>query len=429
MNVKTTLVVFAKAFRQIRKKTPVRLVFFIIVAGLFLTSNWTASEHVDKTTELSALLLRTLIFVFVAVVLITAASLTLSYIMYIKAEARPEVKFYTDNGTLCEVNVAKVLYPFAGTLKAELSFDKKDSVLILCRRKKDRQARGAKKLCLPDIRNYQLDSVTLLFQDVFRLFSLRKTFRFNMKVTILPDTGEATRLQSLPRAYSDDETLSDTVHFREGELLNFKHFESSDDIRRIVWQMYAKNRELIVRTAEMHNLYASKIDMYASFQQGFNLSDKNLSGILLNRYKEKVWTVYKALSAEHEVRLATEQKAGEDDKQAVGAQISGLDWHTGDAVYPVNPNISVCCVSALTPCAQVEHLLNSIHSGVLLVFATFADNIGAIDFRNILWNIFTIDKRRTSLRWLLSGARRKIVANRKNIRQLIDKQSINCVEI
>ena len=51
----------------------------------------------------------------------------------------------------------------------------------------------------------------------------------------------------------------------EGELLNYKNFETNDDVRRIVWKIYAKNKELVVRIPETNDPYASHIYFYASF--------------------------------------------------------------------------------------------------------------------------------------------------------------------
>lgn len=47
----------------------------------------------------------------------------------------------------------------------------------------------------------------------------------------------------------------------DGDLFQYKNFESSDDIRRIIWKVYAKNEELIVRTPdkEYENTYETQI--------------------------------------------------------------------------------------------------------------------------------------------------------------------------
>ena len=78
----------------------------------------------------------------------------------------------------------------------------------------------------------------------------------------------------------------------EGDFLNYKDFESGDDVRRIVWKIFAKNRELVIRTPEVINPYASHIKFHTSF---YNVISKDLTAAyatsMLNYFKDVVYNI------------------------------------------------------------------------------------------------------------------------------------------
>ena len=82
----------------------------------------------------------------------------------------------------------------------------------------------------------------------------------------------------------------------EGEYLNYKNFENNDDVSRIVWKIYAKNKELVVRIPEIMDPYASHVYLYASFFTSFNVAGSTPVEVpFLNYYKAMIWTLYQNL--------------------------------------------------------------------------------------------------------------------------------------
>src|SRR6185312_7478147 len=82
----------------------------------------------------------------------------------------------------------------------------------------------------------------------------------------------------------------------EGELLNYKNFENNDDIRRIVWKIYAKNKELVVRIPETNDPYASHIYFYASFYNAIsNDVYEEFNEVFLDNFKTAIWNIYDQL--------------------------------------------------------------------------------------------------------------------------------------
>ena len=71
--------------------------------------------------------------------------------------------------------------------------------------------------------------------------------------------------------------------------MNYKDFESGDDVRRIVWKIFAKNKELVVRIPEVINPYASHLHFFASFQNSMIAADSNYAAGMLDYYKDIIF--------------------------------------------------------------------------------------------------------------------------------------------
>jgi hypothetical protein len=348
----------------------------------------------------------------------------------------PEVKFtYTGtNEVVCEVVCNRLLLPFAGTVKAVLTFDKQHETLIILKRLKHKGGYGKKKLILPNIRSYDLDTVTLFFQDIFRMFSFKIKFRHKVSVVVLPVAEEERELSNIPNTMDKDEIRTVTVHRKEGELLQFKHFESSDDIRRIVWPVYAKTKELIVRTIEMRSMYASQIDMYASFCNNYpDMLEKTISDTFLDNYKTCVWEVYKSLKKDNEVRFIPDQKSkiAVEYQHEVSAQISGMDWHTNkiDEYFSGN-KVSIICISSLILWQDTEKLLDKLDTNTVVIFASLKSSIKQIGIRDIILEIFTIpEEKRINWKWLFSTNRRNILNNDVAVRNGLISRGLNYIEL
>jgi hypothetical protein len=390
----------------------------------------------EKVNDIAFILLKSAMFVFGVIVLFSIITILISYLMYRKSKSIPEIRFtYTDlNKVVCVVVCNKMLFPFAGMLKAGLTFDNRYEALIVLKKLKHRQAYGKKELTLPNIKNYDLDKVTLFFQDIFRMFSFKIEFKNKVSVTVLPASENEIELSNVSYAMDKDEIRTDTIHHKEGELLQFKHFESSDDIRRIVWPVYAKTKELIVRTIEMHSMYSSRIDIYASFCNNYrDLLAKTVSDDFLNNYKTNIWTLYKSLKKDNEVHFIPDQKSkiAVEYQHEVSAQISGMDWHSNKIEeYLGNEKISIICISSLLSLQEVEKCLDKLDANTIVVFSSLRSSVEKIGVKDVVIEFFTIpEKKKINWKWLFSSNRKKVLNNDKAIRNVLISRRRNYVEL
>jgi hypothetical protein len=413
----------------------VRITFFIILLTAFIVREYLDSGASERVWDVASLLLRSSLVVFSVIVAFSILTTVIAYLLSGKSGKIPEVKFtYTGNNqVICELVCDKLTVPLVGTVKAELSFDKQYEAVILLKKTKGKGS-GKKELTLPDIKNYNLDSVTLLFQDFFRIFSIAKVFSHKESVLVLPVSEGDISVPKAPFTFDNDEIRTDTVHKKEGELLHFKHFEASDDIRRIVWPVYARTKELIVRTVEMHNMYASKIDMYASFCNSYqNLLEKSISDTFLNYYKTDVWEVYKSFKKDNEVHFVPDQKSkiAIDYQHEVSAQISGMAWHSNKIEeYFGNNKVSITCISSLIPSQDVEKVLDHFGANTIVVFVSLKSTIAKISISDILREIFTIpEEKKINWKWWFSMNRKKVLNNDKAVRNALISRKLNYIEL
>jgi hypothetical protein len=416
---------------------PVRLVFFIVLLIFAAAKYLVYPEASERTIEISNLLLKITMFALSAIILFSLLTTLIPYILYIRSKGKPEVKFrYADHGSLiCEIECRKFPFFFAGALKARIIFDNRYTASILLKRKKGRRMAGVKKLSPPDIKSYDPEAVTLFFQDCFRMFSMQKTFHFKASITVLPTSGQEHEITSRPIALSDDEIRTDTIRRKEGELLHFKQFESSDDVRRIVWAFYAKNKELIVRTTEMYSMYVSKLDFHASFCNGYaDLLKKNTGSEFLNNYKTAVWEAYRsAKTAGKDIYFIPDQKSKSAAKHGheVSAQISGMEWHSNKIHdYLKEAKVSICCISSLVPARDIEKAANfTFSSETFVVFVTLKSFLGKINLLDILALIFTVPEKKPGWLFYFSRNGKTIANNEKAIRDILKSRNINHIEL
>jgi hypothetical protein len=403
---------------------------------VFFVRNYLASGASEKVNDIAVLLLKSSMFVFAVIILVSIVTLLVSYILYRRSKAIPEIKFtYTNvNEVICEVECNKLPFPFTATLKVGLTFDKQYEALIALKRLKHRFGYGRKKLILPNIKSYDLDKVTLFFQDVFRMFSFKIEFKYKGSIVVLPVSVEDIELSKISCTIDSDEIRTDTVHQKEGELLHFKHFEASDDIRRIVWTVYAKTKELIVRTIETRSIYASQIDMYASFCNSYqDLLEKTISDTFLNDYKTYIWEVYKSLKKDNEIRFIPDQKSkiAVEYQHEVSAQISGMDWHSNKIEeYFGHGKISVICISSLILSQDIEKILDKLDINTIVVFASLRSSGTKIGITDIIREIFTIPReKKINWKWLFSTKRKKVLDNDTAVRNVLISRHLNYIEL
>ncbi|MBS1615837.1 MAG: DUF58 domain-containing protein [Bacteroidetes bacterium] len=332
--------------------------------------------------------------------------------------------------------------PLLGFVRGRLFYDDfrlSDKFSLLSRRRRaDPQMRpalaGRSRLMLPDIREYQLQGGFVFFEDMLRLFSFPVAQPVSGSFYQPPVLCEAELLDAAPRKTETTDVRINQMRRVEGDYLNYKDFESGDDVRRIVWKVYAKSGDLVVRVPERFEPYASHLYFYASFHTA--LHEAWLSGgfaaEMLNFYKNSIWTVYEALARkEWRIRFVPDQKLHlpEDleERERVGRIISGSSWQKDKdlASYFNTRTGTVLVVSSLSDPKELAQLLEGADAGLVIYFVklsrTFRHFAAWSWFKRLL---FLPPKDRLSRlkdRWTFSPLRSRMHRREREIQTVLSK--------
>lgn len=292
---------------------------------------------------------------------------------------------------------------------------------------------GKGTISLHDRGIYDVREIDLFFCDMFRLIALPITIRANEQLFTLPVEQERKEIQVSPNTTEEQTHRIEIPKRVQGEYLNYKDFETGDDVRRIVWKIYARSGQLVVRIPETMDPYASHLYFYASF---FNtLGDATSGGFeqqLLNGYKDKLRNIFETLQkSEYEVRMPTDQETpklqGESDKHSELLHLAAASWQKDRPLteYVNARKAAFVCLSTLVPVNEVAQLLNNLAPDVPVVAIRMSDAIRS-PFRMKLKNIFIVPEEtpadKLSNAWLLSPLRSRLKDNEREMLNLFTKR-------
>lgn len=350
-----------------------------------------------------------------------------------------------NKGLWLETLLRKARRPFLGFIKGRLLYDNygmTDKFILASNRRKPQQfwregVSGKSLLQLPDIREYAVQGGVIYFEDMLQLFSLPVKQRTKGHFYQAPQQVPIDNRDALPRKTEQTDTRIDQLRKVEGEYLNYKSFESGDDVRRIVWKVYAKNRELVVRIPEIFDPYASHIYFYASFHTMLKaaLGDNAFAAEMLNYYKERVWTAFDTLAGkEWEVKYIPDQELQipEQLNERVFVQrvISNSAWQKDRELtgYFETRYGSVLCISSFNEPEEVKTLLEQCSSDTVIYYVRLSET-----FRNFLpWTwlkrIFVLSPedrlKRIRSRWLLSPLRLQLLKREKKLERILENSEV-----
>jgi hypothetical protein len=393
-----------------------------------------------------------LLLVFIAALSVLSALLSWLRFLWLKHRDRAalQLQFSTDtrggraNRVFLNAAVEGALRPLLGFVKGRLFYDDyrlTDKFSLLGRRRRsEKQERrtiaGRSRLLLPDVREYQLRGGFVFFEDMLRLFSFAAAQQASGNFYQPPALRGEASLEAAPKKTETTDIRIEQMRRVEGDYLNYKDFEAGDDVRRIVWKLYAKNRDLVVRIPERFEPYASHLYFYASFHTG--IREAWLSGgygaEMLNFFKDSVWTVYEALAAkEWHIRYIPDQALTLPENLAerdrVGRVISGSEWqHDKDLSSYFNPRQgSVLVISSLTDPRELANLLDNADASLVIYFVKLSRA-----FRHFAaWSwlkrlLFLPPKDRLSRlkdRWTFSPLRLQIRRREKELEGILGKSA------
>ena len=335
--------------------------------------------------------------------------------------------------------------PLLGFIKGRLFYDNyemTDQFSLLSDKRKEKSIwragiSGKNKLQLPDVKEYELKGGFIFFQDMLHLFSLAASQPVAGQFYQPPVLKQEEDNAVFPKKTESMDVRIEQLRRVEGEHLNYKDFESGDDVRRIVWKVYAKNRELVVRIPELYEPYASHLYFYASFFADVKaqwLSEGYLKE-MLNYYKNYVWTVYDTLSKkEWEMRFIPDQQFKVAEQATINEKnariISNSSWQKDVPLSDYfNPKKgAVLCVSSFTDPDDLRNMLERCDASTVVYFIKCSQVFKHLAAWSLVKKLIflppgdRLNKLRT--RWTFSPMRLQIQKREKELEEILKRSSV-----
>ncbi len=349
------------------------------------------------------------------------------------------------NDLWLETVLTQARRPFLGFIKGRLYYDKfkmTDKFILASNRRKPQQfwrdaVAGKSKISLPDIKEYAVDGGFVYFEDMLQIFSLPIRQKTKGHFFQAPQNVKLDEQEAFPRKTEETDIRIEQLRRVDGEYLNYKDFESGDDVRRVVWKVFAKNRELVVRVPEIFDPYASHLYLYASFHTDVSKMQLGnaFSSEMLNYYKNRVWTVYETLSTkEWEVKFIPDQvlNVPEQTNESERTQriISNSDWQKDTAIDDYfQPKVgAVICISSFNSLQEIKDLLDVCSSDTVIYYIKLSRTFRSFLPGSWLMRIFlqAPDDRlkRIRSRWILNPLRYQLIKKEKEIEKLISFEHV-----
>lgn len=340
--------------------------------------------------------------------------------------------------------------PFLGFVKGRLFYDNhemtsKFSLLSNKWRKKKLlpyAISGKSRLELPDIKEYQLKGGFIYFHDMLHLFSLAVKQPVKGEFYQPPVLKKKDEKDVSPKKTENTDIRIDQLRRVDGEYLNYKDFESGDDVRRIVWKVYAKNRELVVRIPERFEPFASHLYFYASFHADVNIGWQNNGYFkeMLNYYKNNIWTVYDTLNTkEWQVRYIPDQSFSIPehltDNEKSARIISNSSWHKDKELtkYFDTKQGTVLCISSLTDVEELENILDEVNESTVIYFIklsrTFKHWVAWGWFKRLIFQPPKDRLNKLRTRWVFAPLKFKIQKREKKIVEVLKSSQVTWTTI
>lgn len=427
--------------------------FVLFSITIFLGWNWLKQKELAPYTAYSdvfELLLRVgfgFVVAIISLAFITAV-VPFAYFFYVRRKKRIDYRIETDinnNQKIGKQNIQiylkPVLKPLLGFVKLRLQYDNQtySSKFSLVEESQKQLfsncIEGKYHWPLPEIREYHIEKTVLYFEDFFQFFSFAITLKTNNRFFTQPLAKSIQEIKTFPRKTEETNIRIDELRKIEGEYLNYKNFEDNDDVRRIVWKIYAKNKELVVRTPEIMDPYASHIYLYSSYFINFDISGNSAAEIpFLNYFKTVNWAIYQQLLKQgYEVRYVADQPIPHhsivDEQQAVKYSISTSKWHQQQDLksYCKTKEAAMLLVHSFSNADHVAALAEQYGNEITIVFVKLSDSLKHQHILSWIQWLFVENEKnnieRYKTAWSLSLLKSKVIKNEKAIENILKKYS------
>ncbi|KAA9038610.1 DUF58 domain-containing protein [Ginsengibacter hankyongi] len=434
--------------RRIGFFVPFRIHFLLLLIALLLAYRWLLKNNAVPETSRTAIInvFITVTFWFaLGILVLSFFSAFISWIFFLFSKKNKKsilnIKTSTQSVSdkqLVEISISKIFKPLFGYIRLRLCYDKNNIspkfAPIRMELKKhlfSMQTKGVYNWPLKNIKEYDISSGIIYFEDFFQFFSFTSQLSVNSNFYTQPLKAATPKVIVQPKKTEDTNMRIEEMRKVEGEYLNYKNFETNDDVRRIVWKIYAKNKELVVRIPETNDPYASHIYFYASFYNAVsNDVYEEFNIVFLDDFKTFVWNVYEQLYRQSElIQYIPDQQTktfyADDVIQKTKYIISTSSWQKQNNLdtYFNKQYASVLCISSLTDAKQLEDVLEKTGKTLTVVFIELSKSFSRMKVTDWLQWIFINPEKNSSekmqLAFTLSPLRKKILDNEKNIKELL----------
>lgn len=376
-------------FRYALQFQPLKVNFIGLVVFYFLITWFIHQRNIETSSYIGlAILMGKIVLVFVlALVLLAMLSVFICFLWFgAKMNHSNQALLLTmdsssenKNSRWLKTQLPFALRPFLGYVKVRLVYDglHLTEAYFIRHRKKGQWfffqpgLESDNQLYFPDIKEYHFNKAIVYFEDFLHLFSLPIPIRIQQQIQNQPIDFSATPDTPLPKKTEEEKIRIEQLRKVEGEFLNYKKFENSDDVRRIVWKIFAKNKELVVRIPEIMDPFSSHVYMYASFfHSEANATHSPFQRAMLNYYKNWVWTLYSQLEKRDiQIRYISDQPVTVTTG-GVRSELTLFSWHQEKTLidYFKPQHGSVLCIHSFTPLHELRSILSSTDKQTTIFF-------------------------------------------------------------
>ncbi|WP_018616457.1 DUF58 domain-containing protein [Segetibacter koreensis] len=430
---------------------PFTIYFVVFAIAAFIGFKMLGNNEINADssfTDIFQLLLKVALAFTIAIISVAFIPVLISFLYFMYKKRKTGIRFGISTDVkesrlnekqTVRLAISPVLKPFFGFIRLRLLYDqkhysKKFSLLENSKRKFfSTSIEGTYHWTLPQIKEYHVEKAVLYFEDVFQFFSIAVNLPASSHFFTQPTTKGIKDLNVLPRKTEETNTRIEQLRKVEGEYLNYKNFENNDDVRRIVWKIYAKNKELVVRIPEIMDPYASHVYLYASFFSHFDIEGNGAVEVpFLNYFKVITWSVYQNLVKRgFEVRYVPDQEVAKnntaDEQQSVKYSISTSKWHNVKDLktYVKTNDASIVLISSLSDADEVQDLMENAGGDITFIFIKLTDsfkNQNVIDW--VQWLFIENQKDDVDVYkrgWALSPLRVRIKENERKLAEILQK--------
>lgn len=440
------------SLKRISFFVPFRFQIILLTVVLLIAFYWLKKISLLPDTAYTAIieLFITVAMAFIAAVFaigFVTALLPWLFFLFNKKQGNISIKLKTatKQNTFNErqqvnIQINPILRPVFGYIRLRLHYDNENispKFSLISNQSKNQffssSLNGIYNWPLPEIKEYKVSKAIIYFEDMFQFFSFAATLPARDNFFTQPENNSISSIKVKPKKTEDTNIRIDKIRKVEGEFLNYKNFENNDDVRRIVWKIYAKNKELVVRIPETNDPYASHIYFYASFYNAMGTGlYSEFYPIFLNYFKTNVWNTYHQLSKQNVlIKYIPDQDSkvsfADDPLEKIKYIISTSEWQTQKELhhYFKKEDSSVLCISSLINAEEVENILDKTGKDLVIIFVKLSNAFSKVNIKDWLQWIFIKPEEdglnQMRLMWNLSPLKRKITVNENKIETLLTK--------